>query len=143
MSYKSKIKCILKFCLAGFGIAMVIIVTFGIWVYTLRFSGPDAMEMSDYHPFRSPEAKIEYLRIYDERATLWPVASETRIVETSYGQTFVRISGRPDAPPLVLLPGAGAIPCYGRQTSQAYQSTIELMQSMTFMVMAEVCPREP
>lgn len=107
MSYKSKIKGILKFCLAGFGIAMVIIVAFGIWVYTLRFSGPDAMEMSDYHPFRSPEAKIEYLRLYDERATLWPVASETRIVETSYGQTFVRISGRPDASPLVLLPGGG------------------------------------
>ncbi|MFQ5631967.1 MAG: alpha/beta fold hydrolase, partial [bacterium] len=41
------------------------------------------------------------------RARLWPVASETKTVETSYGQTFVRISGRRDAPPLVLLPGGG------------------------------------
>lgn len=29
------------------------------------------------------------------------------MVETAYGQTFVRISGPADAPPLVLLPGAG------------------------------------
>lgn len=86
---------------------MVLVVALGIWVYTLRFSGPDAMEMSDYHPFRSPEAKEEYLKLYDEHAKLWPVASETKTVETSYGQTFVRISGRPDAPPLVLLPGGG------------------------------------
>ena len=107
MSYKSKIKRILKFFLIGFGIIMVLVITLGIWVYSIRFSGPDAMEMSDYHPFRSPEAKEEYLKLYDERAKLWPVASETKTVETSYGQTLVRISGRPDAPPLVLLPGSG------------------------------------
>ncbi len=63
------------------------------------------MKMSDYHPFRSPEAKEKYLKPDDEQAKLWPVASETTTVETSYGQTFVRISGKPDAPPLVLLPG--------------------------------------
>ncbi|MDH7512910.1 MAG: alpha/beta hydrolase [Clostridiales bacterium] len=31
--------------------------------------------------------------------------STTRMVETSFGQTFVRVSGPPDAPPLVLLHG--------------------------------------
>jgi len=41
-----------------------------------------------------------------ERSKKWPVASETRLVETPSGQTFVRISGRMTQPPLVLVPGA-------------------------------------
>jgi pimeloyl-ACP methyl ester carboxylesterase len=65
------------------------------------------MKTSAHHPFRSAKAKTEYLALYDETAKDWPVASECRMVDTSYGQTFVRISGPVDAPPLVLLPGAG------------------------------------
>lgn len=65
------------------------------------------MKISAYHPFRSAKAKAEYLALYDEKAKAWPVASECRMIDTSYGQTFVRISGPVDAPPLVLLPGAG------------------------------------
>ncbi|MBA4417526.1 MAG: alpha/beta hydrolase [Syntrophus sp. (in: bacteria)] len=42
------------------------------------------------------------------RARQWPVISESRVVDTSYGSTFVRISGPAAAPPLVLLSGAGA-----------------------------------
>ena len=38
----------------------------------------------------------------------WPVPSESKLVDTAYGQTYVRISGPANAPPLVLLPGAGA-----------------------------------
>jgi pimeloyl-ACP methyl ester carboxylesterase len=64
------------------------------------------VEMPAYHPFRSAEAKAEYLADYDMRAERWPVASESRTVATFHGQTFVRISGPGDAPPLVLLPGA-------------------------------------
>jgi pimeloyl-ACP methyl ester carboxylesterase len=64
------------------------------------------MELPAYHPFRSAEAKAQYLSIYEKRAKDWPVDSETRMVYTSYGQTFVRISGPAGAPPLVLLPGA-------------------------------------
>jgi pimeloyl-ACP methyl ester carboxylesterase len=41
-------------------------------------------------------------------AKAWPVASEERFAPTSYGQTFVRISGPAGAPRLVLLPGAVA-----------------------------------
>jgi pimeloyl-ACP methyl ester carboxylesterase len=41
------------------------------------------------------------------RAEKWPVDSQTRIVDTSYGQTFVRMSGPVGAPPLALLHGAG------------------------------------
>jgi pimeloyl-ACP methyl ester carboxylesterase len=64
------------------------------------------MEISPYHPFRSAQAKEEYLTYYDERAKGWPIASETRMVNTSFGQTFVRIGGPSDSPPLVLLPGS-------------------------------------
>jgi pimeloyl-ACP methyl ester carboxylesterase len=41
-----------------------------------------------------------------ERARAWPVASETRIIETPSGQTFIRASGRLTDPPLILLPGS-------------------------------------
>lgn len=64
------------------------------------------MELATYHPFRSAQAKERYLALYDLRAKQWPVASDTRMVKTAYGQTFVRISGPADAQPLVLLPGA-------------------------------------
>jgi pimeloyl-ACP methyl ester carboxylesterase len=64
------------------------------------------MEMPAYHPFRSAEAKAEYLADYDVRAERWPVASESKTVATFYGRTFVRVSGPNGAQPLVLLPGA-------------------------------------
>lgn len=63
--------------------------------------------MTSHHPFRSATAKEEYLKLYEMRAKKWPVDSETRFVNTSYGQTFVRISGPAGAPPLVLLHGGG------------------------------------
>ncbi|NET03454.1 MAG: alpha/beta hydrolase [Merismopedia sp. SIO2A8] len=63
------------------------------------------MEIDSYHPFRSPEAKERFLTIYDARAQKWPIPSETTIVETSYGQTFVRISGPGEGSPVVLLHG--------------------------------------
>lgn len=59
------------------------------------------------HPFRSTTAKERYLKLYDMRAKKWPVDSQTRFVDTSYGQTFIRMSGPVAAPPLVLLHGAG------------------------------------
>jgi pimeloyl-ACP methyl ester carboxylesterase len=67
----------------------------------------DTMETTEYHPFVSREAKEQYLKMYDAKAKRWPVPSETRMVDTPYGQTFVRISGPADAPPLVLLSGLG------------------------------------
>lgn len=65
-------------------------------------------EMTPYHPFRSEKAKKLYLEFYDAKVRDWPVESETRMIETSFGQTFVRVSGPADAPPLVLLSGASA-----------------------------------
>ncbi len=63
------------------------------------------MQISPYHPFWSAKAKARYLRYYDRKAETWPVAAECRYVPTSYGKTFVRISGPAGAPPLLLLPG--------------------------------------
>jgi pimeloyl-ACP methyl ester carboxylesterase/TM2 domain-containing membrane protein YozV len=65
-------------------------------------------EMTPYHPFRSAGAKQRYLEFYDDIAKDWPVESETRMIDTSYGRTFVRISGPVDAPALVLMHGASA-----------------------------------
>ena len=61
--------------------------------------------MEAHHPFRSEAAKQTYLAYYDERARRWPVASETHMVATSFGDTFVRVQGPIDGTKLVLLPG--------------------------------------
>lgn len=63
------------------------------------------MMNESYHPFKSEKAKEKYLGFYDEHAKLWPVPSKSEYFGTSYGQTFVRISGSEHKPPLVLLPG--------------------------------------
>lgn len=70
-------------------------------------SGPNAFWINEYHPFRSEMAKKEYLEYYNTKSKEWPLDSEERMVSTSYGQTFVRISGPKDAPTIVLLPGGG------------------------------------
>lgn len=63
------------------------------------------MKHPDHYPFRSAAARAEYLEFYDRRAQRWPIPSKTQTVPTSFGETFVRISGPEGAPPLVLLPG--------------------------------------
>ncbi len=45
---------------------------------------------TDYHPFRSAEARERYLAFYETQAAKWPVPSETRVVQTDDGETFVR-----------------------------------------------------
>jgi len=65
------------------------------------------MEKAAYHPFRSEAAKRRYLKAYDTTAERWPVPSETVMADTSFGPTFVRISGKKGSPPLVLLHGGG------------------------------------
>jgi pimeloyl-ACP methyl ester carboxylesterase len=67
--------------------------------------GSAEIRVSAHHPFRSAKAKERYLKLYDMRAKEWPVASETRVADTAYGPTFVRVSGSASTPPLVLLHG--------------------------------------
>ena len=61
--------------------------------------------MEPWHPFRSAASKQEYLAFYDARAQRWPIPSEPTMVSTTFGDTFVRVQGPADGPPLVLLPG--------------------------------------
>jgi len=63
------------------------------------------MTRPTFYPFRSERAKAEYEAFSLERAKAWPLPSETMLIETPSGQTFVRASGRSTDPPLVLLPG--------------------------------------
>lgn len=64
------------------------------------------MTTESFHPFRSERAREEFLSFYLEKAKRWPIPSETRLIDTASGVTFVRISGKVSDPPLVLLPGA-------------------------------------
>lgn len=101
----SKTKSAVKYFLLGCGtITALLAIVIGIGMIS---SGSETMEMTPYHPFRSAKAKEQYLKVYDMRVKKWPVASESRMVRTSYGETFVRISGPATAPPLVLLHGMG------------------------------------
>lgn len=78
--------------------------------------------MEPWHPFRSAAARQEYLAFYDERAQRWPVPSESMLVATTFGETFVRVQGPVDGPPLVLLPGDS-------ETSLAWIPVIEAFAS--------------
>ena len=78
------------------------------WVGAQIYQSTKPVILTDHHPFKSAKKMERYLAHYDARAESWPVPSETVFVETSWGQTFVRISGPEDGPPLVLLPGANA-----------------------------------
>ncbi len=66
------------------------------------------MERESFYPFRSERTKTEFEAHARERARQWPVPSETRLLSTPVGQTFVRISGSATGPPLILLAGARA-----------------------------------
>jgi pimeloyl-ACP methyl ester carboxylesterase len=66
------------------------------------------MQITTYHPFKSEKVKARYLTFYDAEAKKWPVDSEIRTVDTSYGQTFLRIGGPTGGQPIVLLPGLSA-----------------------------------
>lgn len=58
--------------------------------------------------YRSEAGGREVLRRYREALAAWPVPSEQLHVRTREGETFVVASGPQDAPPVLLLHGAGA-----------------------------------
>jgi pimeloyl-ACP methyl ester carboxylesterase len=78
--------------------------------------------MEPWHPFRSAALQQEYLAFYDQRAQRWPIPSESTMVSTTFGDTFVRIQGPADGPPMVLLPGDS-------ETSLAWIPVIEAFAS--------------
>ena len=116
---KSVFSRILKYLLIFLGSMTLLILSFGTWIYFSLIFGPGPMEISDFHPFKSPKAKTGYLAFEEKMAKAWPVNSEEKIVQTSFGKTFLRISGPVDAPPLVLLPGGGTCSLIWRENIQA------------------------
>lgn len=66
------------------------------------------MSSSPHAPFKSAAARERYLAHYAMRAEAWPVPSQERMVQTSFGQTFVRVSGPADGAPVLMLPGIGS-----------------------------------
>ena len=103
----SLIRKTLTYSWVGYTVITLLIISIIIWIYLSYLSGPGAFSINEYHPFKSELAKKEYLAYYDTKSKEWPVVSEERMVSTSYGETFIRISGPKNAPPLVLLPGGG------------------------------------
>lgn len=98
---------ILKYTLVGYSVVTFLLISIIVWVFLSYFSGPGAFNLNEYHPFKSEKSKKEYLAYYVQKSSEWPLHSEERMVSTSYGETFVRIDGPRDAPPVVLLPGGG------------------------------------
>jgi pimeloyl-ACP methyl ester carboxylesterase len=80
------------------------LVTYWVWGQAKAARLPIS---SSFHPFRSAELRDEFHERYDRLAARWPVPSSTRTIETTFGPTFVRITGKDDSPPLVLLHGIG------------------------------------
>ncbi len=110
MSMRSRLKRnrILKYLLSGVALILLVIIIFGLWIYTSLLAGPDSTELNNYHPFKSEKAKAEYYAFECKMEKTWPVQSDDRRVETSFGETFIRISGPINGPSLILLPGGGS-----------------------------------
>lgn len=104
---KSTGREILRYIRVAYVLLTLLLILLFIWVYKSYVAGPGAFHINEYHPFKSELAKEEYLDYYEEKARDWPLESEERMVSTSYGKTFVRISGPKEGMPLVLLPGGG------------------------------------
>ncbi|MDI3284205.1 alpha/beta hydrolase [Polyangium sp. 15x6] len=58
--------------------------------------------------FRSEQCCRRYLERYEERARRWPVPYTTEMIDTPFGQTFVRVSGPSSGSPMVVVHGASA-----------------------------------
>jgi pimeloyl-ACP methyl ester carboxylesterase len=60
----------------------------------------------EYSPFKSENCKLLYEKKYDDFAKHWPIPSECKTIKTSWGTSFVRISGLTKGKTIVLLPSA-------------------------------------
>ena len=58
--------------------------------------------------FKTPELEEQYMAAYEAVLALWPVPVDALDVPTRFGMTHVNISGSPEKPVMVLLPGFGA-----------------------------------
>ena len=58
--------------------------------------------------FKSPQAEAAYMAAYDSALEKWPVPYEEKYVPTSYGDTYMIVSGPVDGEPLILVHGMGS-----------------------------------
>jgi pimeloyl-ACP methyl ester carboxylesterase len=93
---------------------------------TITILSGNLMKHSSYHPFKSQKKKERYLKHYKMRELAWPVASESITVDTSFGQTFVRVSGSVNTKPLVLLPSAAATSLFWKPNIEALSKSFRV-----------------
>ena len=79
--------------------------------------------MAKLDPFRSPQARDDFIAKYDAVVADWPVDCEERDLEIEFGATHVIVSGSESAPPLVLLHGAAATAVMWRPVIEALSAT--------------------
>jgi len=53
--------------------------------------------------YKSPEVEAQFMKIYDEKMTEWPVPYEDIYLDTQFGKIHVIASGAQDNPPMLLL----------------------------------------
>jgi pimeloyl-ACP methyl ester carboxylesterase len=63
--------------------------------------------MAVYSQYKSEEARERAFKSYDSMLAHWQVPCETRFVDTTFGPTHLIACGPAEAPPVVLLHGAG------------------------------------
>ncbi|KTC74848.1 putative carboxylesterase nap [Legionella birminghamensis] len=63
--------------------------------------------MTTQTAYKSDKARVKALASYAEILTQWPVPYEDHVVETSFGETYMIVSGAQEAKPLILLHGGG------------------------------------
>jgi pimeloyl-ACP methyl ester carboxylesterase len=105
--FKNEYISIFKITFVSF-ISVILIIAISIALFIRKlFTQVDLSKIPTYHPFKSSKHQKQYLNYYDSRAKQWPVPSTTKYIQTSFGKTFIRISGANDSPTLVLLPSVG------------------------------------
>ena len=61
LNIKLILKKLLKIILMSIGSILTIIIILSLWIGISVFGGPDAMEVNDYHPFKSEKAKEKFI----------------------------------------------------------------------------------
>lgn len=80
---------------AGLGVSLVVATAVAILGYR-----PDSV-------YRSDEIRARFHDIYDQKMRDWPIPFEDRFLQTDYGTVHVIVSGRHDAPPMMLFHASG------------------------------------
>ena len=103
---KLKLKSFMKCLLISCGVLIAVVIIFFALFISLT-SEDEKTKNTSYHPFKSEKLKAEFISLYEKNSQKWPADSISKFADTSYGKTFVRITGPDNGFPLVLLHGGG------------------------------------